>query len=1282
MKRTIRYLFFMLLLVGVADNKATAQAQVGEIAGRILDGSKEPVIGAVVRVEQGGIVKGGAQTDYDGRYSVKPLQAGRYDVIISYTGMKQIRVNDVIVSPSYTTTLDKTMDATTLDEVIVVSTYQPPLIEKGKPGPNGTLTSEQIKNLPTRNTMDFASLNTGVYQRASGGGVNIGGARGSGTLYIVDGIQVTGTRFINQAPDVIDQMQVITSGIPAKYGDASGGVINITTRGISSTYRGGITAEHSVEGYNTNLVAFNLSGPFARRTVDGIKKPIVGFFLAGDYRYNEDDNPSYIKNWVLKDDVLARLQQNPLVAVPNATGTPNFVPASEFITMDDMVQEKKKRNATNQRASLTGKLDYELTPGTNITAGGSFFYTNAYNYSRGLSLFAPEATSKTIGYTGRAYLRFTQSFKKPTAAPTAEGEEQKDETNTIQNAFYSVQADYQRDYNSVQDPNHKMDPFKYGYVGKFVEQYEPVYAASVDTASGGKTAIRLLGYMPTGVDYERAELNPLLANYTSAYYDLGGEAPLLLSNVQAAGAYLRNGDGPNATYSLWSNVGQPQTGFNKAQADQFSLGVDASFDYKMRKATHAIEFGLYYQQRSERFYGVNGAGLWQLMRLLTHRVVPFSELDYGNPTYVVGGKKYTKQDILSGAVMLSPYDTVIYDRVFNDSAAVVGGFDYNLRQKLGLNVRGRDYLQPDAYDPSMYSLDMFTADELLNNGASLVNYYGYDYTGNIVTGQVNFDDFWKQKDANGNYTRPIGAYRPNYLAGYISDNIRFKDILFTIGVRVERFDNNTKVLKDPYNLYAGRSAGQVEGRLNALNGGAHPDNIGDDYAVYVNDNASSSPSIIGYRNGDVWYDANGREISDPFILRNVSGGRDPQPYLVDPNGPRITDKDFEPSNSFEDYKPQVNAMPRISFSFPIAEEALFYAHYDVIIQRPKPGLNGTLAGAGAYATPADYFFMTQNPSGIIGNPNLKPEKAINYEVGFQQKLTSLSAITINGFYKERRDQIQVRPYVFAWPQTYYTFGNRDFSTTKGLGLKYDLRRVNHLAMTIAYTLQFADGTGSSTASGNSGGTGSVAAGGLLQYLVSAQLPNLLFTNALDYDSRHIISTSVDYRYGTAEGPVVAGKHVLENAGVNFLFQTRSGEPYTLLAQPQTLQGGVHNANVIIGQINGARLPWHYMLNMKVDKDFLLDFRKTREDGTRKGRPYNLNVYCYIQNLLNTKDVLGVYRYTGRPDDDGYLTSSLGEVAIQNQTDKQSFQDLYRVAMMTPGFYNLPRRITVGLQFNF
>src|SRR5690606_1730035 len=131
-----------------------------------------------------------------------------------------------------------------------------------------------------------------------------------------------------------------------------------------------------------------------------------------------------------------------------------------------------------------------------------------------------------------------------------------------------------------------------------------------------------------------------------------------------------------------------------------------------------------------------------------------------------------------------------------------------------------------------------------------------------------------------------------------------------------------------------------------------------------------------------------------------------------------------------------------------------------------------------FASPLDYYYINTKGNEIISNPDLKPEKVFDYELGFQQVLTPSSAITLTGFYKERKDMIQIRGYHYAYPNTYYTFGNRDFSTTKGFTLRYDLRRVSHLAMNLAYTLQFAEGTGSSSASGNAENSLRVSSGGL------------------------------------------------------------------------------------------------------------------------------------------------------------------------------------------------------------
>lgn len=62
-------------------------------------------------------------------------------------------------------------------------------------------------------------------------------------------------------------------------------------------------------------------------------------------------------------------------------------------------------------------------------------------------------------------------------------------------------------------------------------------------------------------------------------------------------------------------------------------------------------------------------------------------------------------------------------------------------------------------------------------------------------------------------------------------------------------------------------------------------------------------------------------------------------------------------------------MPRIAFSFPISKqqdrEALFFAHYDILTQRPPTGTS---------TTPADYYFFLENAGALLDNPDLKPEK--------------------------------------------------------------------------------------------------------------------------------------------------------------------------------------------------------------------------------------------------------------------------------------------------------------------
>ena len=70
------------------------------------------------------------------------------------------------------------------------------------------------------------------------------------------------------------------------------------------------------------------------------------------------------------------------------------------------------------------------------------------------------------------------------------------------------------------------------------------------------------------------------------------------------------------------------------------------------------------------------------------------------------------------------------------------------------------------------------------------------------------------------------------------------------------------------------------------------------------------------------------------------------------------------------------------------------------------------------------------------------------------------------------------------------------------------------------------------------------------------------------------------------------------------------------------------------------------------------------------------------DLLDAKNIISVYRATGNPEDDGYLTSSAAQNAINAQNSPDSFRYLYSLAVNNPNNYSLPRMIRAGLSFEF
>ena len=580
-----------------------------------------------------------------------------------------------------------------------------------------------------------------------------------------------------------------------------------------------------------------------------------------------------------------------------------------------------------------------------------------------------------------------------------------------------------------------------------------------------------------------------------------------------------------------------------------------------------------------------------------------------------------------------------------------------------LGADDRELINIDAIDPEFFSLDMFGADDLLNQGSNYVNYSGYDPYGNKVTGRPTIEDFFNETRSFGDNqynTRPIGAYEPIYIAGYIMDKFTFDDIIFNVGLRIDRFDANQPVLKDPYVVGQSYTVGDVQGSedlFEQLTGNADiPDNIGEDYAVYV-DAFEEPGSIVGFRDGDTWYNALGTEISDPDILAVNTAY--PAPWLK-PNDNGNEGDSFElTSEAFRDYDPAVNIMPRVSFSFNISDEAVFFAHYDILTQRPTSSNR---------FSPIDYLFL-ESRNDLISNPNLRPEKTIDYELGFQQVLTKTSSLKISAYYKEMRDMIQVRNFTGAYPRPYKAFGNLDFGTVKGFTVGYDMRRTGNVRLNANYTLQFADGTGSTTQTALA--------------LINAGLPNLRSINPFNYDQRHRIVANVDYRYGSGEeynGPVAnfGGKEhqLFANTGLNFIANLGSGTPYTASTSATPITGEISPSTE--GSINGSRLPWQFSLDANLDRNFTITYGRAKGDA----KTTNLNVYLWVSNVLNTRNINSVYRFTGVADDDGYLAAAQYQPLINSQNDPNAFRNYYSMFVDNPFNLGLPRTMRLGVKFDF
>lgn len=280
----------LLTIASLLAINLLVHAQTGTIQGRILDiDTKEPIPFANVAIFSGGSLLTGATSDFDGRYAVRSLTPGSYSVRASFIGYQTKEVAGVIVRADQITFENIELQATAevLDAVEVVE-YRVPLISKDQTTSGATLTAEEIEKMPNRSAQSIATTVGGVYSDADGGSISIRGQRTDGTVYYIDGMRVLGSA--NMPESSIEQVQVILGGVPARFGDATGGIISLTTRGPSREFGGGLEMQTSqfLDDFGYNRLGFSLQGPILTRTSETSTTSLLGYFIAGDIVYRED----------------------------------------------------------------------------------------------------------------------------------------------------------------------------------------------------------------------------------------------------------------------------------------------------------------------------------------------------------------------------------------------------------------------------------------------------------------------------------------------------------------------------------------------------------------------------------------------------------------------------------------------------------------------------------------------------------------------------------------------------------------------------------------------------------------------------------------------------------------------------------------------------------------------------------------------------------------------------------------------------------------------------------
>ncbi|MBI1789207.1 MAG: TonB-dependent receptor [Acidobacteria bacterium] len=253
-----------LLLLWLAPLLAAAQSMsvTGAMEGTVVDSSSAPMPAVTVTARHAGSgASRTAGTDELGRFRLTGLPIGDYSLRLEREGFASVFLERFTVSIGQTVVHRFEMRPAQVSERLDVK-EQPEALETTATATGVALGGDRIEESPAqnRNYLNFVLVAPGVAtssgsnaQRAAAGvksagadsGFSFGGMRGRNNGLSIDGVdnrdETTGGSRVAIGLEMVQEFRVSGAVVPAEFGGAAGGVVNVVTRSGSNIWHGDAT---------------------------------------------------------------------------------------------------------------------------------------------------------------------------------------------------------------------------------------------------------------------------------------------------------------------------------------------------------------------------------------------------------------------------------------------------------------------------------------------------------------------------------------------------------------------------------------------------------------------------------------------------------------------------------------------------------------------------------------------------------------------------------------------------------------------------------------------------------------------------------------------------------------------------------------------------------------------------------------------------------------------------------------------------------------------------------